>query len=115
MSFVDLCRIVPDKLTEIEAAVQKAVTNEECDLVILSGGTGFTPDDVTPEAVLKVIDKKADSLVHYLQTEALKITPMTCLSRTVIGTVTRGDKQIMIITLPGKPKAIVENLTILLA
>ena len=83
-------------------------------MVLLSGGTGFTPDDVTPEAVLKVIDKRAESLVHYLQTEALKITPMTCLSRTVIGTIYKGDKQVMVITLPGKPKAIVENLTILL-
>lgn len=60
--------------------------------MMISGGTGFTPDDVTPEAVLKVIEKRADSLVHYLQTEALKITPMTCLSRTIIGTVMKGDK-----------------------
>lgn len=61
-------------------------------MVLLSGGTGFTPDDVTPEAVIKIIDKRADSLVHYLQTEALKITPMTCLSRTVIGMVNKGQK-----------------------
>ncbi len=53
--------------------------------MLLSGGTGFTPDDVTPEAVSKLIEKRADSLVHYLQSEALKISPMTCLSRTVIG------------------------------
>jgi len=95
--------------------LKRAVENEGCDLVILSGGTGFTPDDVTPEAVLKVIEKRAESLVHYLQTEALKISPMTCLSRTVIGTVRKEHKQVMVITLPGKPKAIVENLTILLS
>lgn len=87
-----MCRIVPDKETDIEIALRQAVAEEECDLVLISGGTGFTPDDVTPEAILKVIDKRADSLVHYLQTEALKITPMTCLSRTVIGTVMKREK-----------------------
>jgi molybdopterin biosynthesis enzyme MoaB len=70
---------------------------------------------VTPEAVMKVIDKRADSLVHYLQTEALKISPMTCLSRTLIGMMSKGDKQVMVITLPGKPKAISENMGILMS
>lgn len=92
MSICDLCSIVPDVEQEIEKAVREAVDFQGCDLVLVSGGTGFTPDDVTPEAVLRVIDKRADSLEHYLQTEALKITPMTSLSRTVIGMVRKGDK-----------------------
>ena len=76
--------IVPDSKDEI----QKALKNTKTDLILLSGGTGFTPDDVTPEAVLAVIDKRADSVVQYLQSETLKISPMTCLSRTVIGMIT---------------------------
>ena len=76
--------IVPDSKDDI----QKALRSTKADLILLSGGTGFTPDDVTPEAVLEVIDKRADSVVQYLQSEALKITPMTCLSRTVIGMIT---------------------------
>ena len=75
---------MPDSKDEI----QKALKSTKADLILLSGGTGFTPDDVTPEAVLAIIDKRADSVVQYLQSEALKITPMTCLSRTVIGMIT---------------------------
>ena len=69
----------------IQNAVNESVMGRGCDVVLLSGGTGFTPDDVTPEAVSKLIQKRADSLIHYLQTETLKISPMTCMSRTVIG------------------------------
>ena len=83
--------------------------------MLISGGTGFTPDDVTPEAILKVIDKRAGSLEHYLQTEALKISPMTSMSRTVIGMIKKENRQVLVITLPGKPKAIVENLQILMS
>ena len=49
-----------------------------------------------------------------MQTEALKITQMACLSRTVIGMISKKDKQVMIVSLPGKPKAIEENLGILM-
>jgi len=84
-------------------------------LVLVSGGTGFTPDDVTPEAVSQILTRRADSLVHYLQTEALKITPMACLARSVIGMIRKADgSQCTIVTLPGKPKAIFENLEILM-
>lgn len=53
--------------------------------------------------------------MHYLQTEALKITPLTCLARTVIGMIKSNNRQILIITLPGKPKAVKENLNILMS
>jgi molybdopterin biosynthesis enzyme MoaB len=43
--------------------IKRAILETDSDLVLLSGGTGFTPDDVTPEAVLQVVDKTADSLV----------------------------------------------------
>ncbi len=70
---------------------------------------------MTPEAVSQILTQRADSLVHYLQTEALKITPMSCLARTVIGMIRKADgSQTLVVTLPGKPKAIFENLEILL-
>ena len=55
-----------------------AVHNDQVDLILTSGGTGFTPDDRTPEAVDSLITKRADSLNQFMQAEALKFTPMAC-------------------------------------
>ena len=109
-------RIVKDDVDEIKKAVLKV--KDESDLIILSGGTGFTPDDVTPEAIESLIvqqgGKRAASLVHYMQSEALKITPMTCLSRTCIAIFANDrNSQTIVVTLPGKPKAVKEDLDIL--
>ena len=82
----------------------------DCNLVFTSGGTGFFERDVTPEATLEVIEKKAESLVFYVIQESCKIVPTACLSRAVIGT--RGKT--LIINLPGKPKAVKENFEILM-
>lgn len=75
-----------------------------------SGGTGFAKRDVTTEATRALITP-AESLMIYLQTEALKITPMACLSNGLIG-FTSNDS--LVINLPGKPKAVAENMEILL-
>lgn len=82
----------------------------DCDMILTSGGTGFTERDITPEATLDIIDRKADSMSQYMISEALKYTPMACLSRGVIGM----KGKTMIINLPGKPKAVKENLEILM-
>ena len=81
-----------------------------CDLVLTSGGTGFAQRDVTPEATLQIIDRHADALSQYVAAESIKITPMACLSRGIIG---MKDKT-MIVNLPGKPKAVKENMEILM-
>ena len=111
------CQIVPDDITEIQNAIYAAsVTfSSKLNLILTSGGTGFTPRDQTPEAVEKMISKRCDSLNYYMQGEALKCTPMACLSRSVIGIMIEEtqQKQILIVTLPGKPKAIKENWEIL--
>ena len=80
------------------------------DLILTSGGTGFSVRDVTPEATLQVIDRKADSLAQYMIQEAIKIVPSACLSRAVIGM----KHKTMIVNLPGKPKAVKENFDILM-
>ena len=59
------------------------------DLILTSGGTGYAKTDITPESIEPLLFKKADSLVHYLQTEAQKITPMACLSRSLIGIISQ--------------------------
>lgn len=82
-----------------------------------SGGTGFAPRDKTPEAVSTLFVRQADSLNHMMQSEALKITPMACLSRSVIGMVPcKGGQggEALVVTLPGKPKAVKENFEILM-
>ena len=80
------------------------------DLVLTSGGTGFSPTDVTPEAVEPLITKHCHSLTQYMQTEAVRtITPLACLSRSVIGIINDS----MVVCLPGKPKAVKENFEIL--
>lgn len=82
-----------------------------------SGGTGFSPTDVTPEAVEPLIVKQCHSLTQYMQAEAVRtVTPLACLSRSVIGIVNRPDgNQAMVVCLPGKPKAVKENFEILTA
>lgn len=85
-------------------------------LILTSGGTGFSPRDVTPEAVSELFTRQADSLNQMMQSEALKITGMACLSRSVIGMVPTGenDSEALLVTLPGKPKAVKENFSILI-
>ena len=66
----------------------------------------------------ELITKQADSLNQFMQAEAIKITPMACLSRSVIGVIEQAGKSgprrsAMVVTLPGKPKAVHENFTIL--
>lgn len=79
-------------------------------LILTSGGTGFAPRDVTPDAVSELLTRRADSLNILMQTEALKFTGMACLSRSVIGMI----DNVLVVTLPGKPKAVKENFSILM-
>jgi molybdenum cofactor synthesis domain-containing protein len=79
-------------------------------LVLTTGGTGFSPRDVTPEATQQVIDREAPGIAEALRAESLKITRHAMLSRATAGM--RG--QTLIVNLPGSPKAVKESLDILL-
>ena len=81
--------------------------------MLTSGGTGFAPRDVTPEATSPLLTKRADSLTEYMLREAGKITPMAALSRCQIGVIVTEGGSTMVINLPGKPKAVKENFEIL--
>jgi molybdenum cofactor synthesis domain-containing protein len=101
--------IIPD---EFDAITQTLI--EWCDagleLILTSGGTGFAPRDVTPEATRAVIDRDAPGIAEALRAESLKVTRHAMLSRAVAGM--RGGA--LIVNLPGNPKAIHENLDVLL-
>lgn len=80
------------------------------DLILTSGGTGFAPRDVTPEATRAVIDREAPGLAEAMRAESLKVTRHAMLSRAVAGM--RGHT--LIVNLPGNPKAVRESLEVLL-
>ena len=80
------------------------------DLVLTTGGTGLGPRDVTPEATIEVIDRQIPGIAEAMRIEGLKKTRRAMLSRAVAGV--RGKT--LIINLPGSPKAVKENLEIIL-
>ncbi len=102
--------IIPDEIDKITATLIHWCDNEMVQLILTTGGTGFAPRDMTPEATLQVIQKNAPGIAEALRTESLKITPHAMLSRGVAGI--RGKS--LIVNLPGSPKAAVENLRFLL-
>jgi len=84
--------------------------DEGVNLILTTGGTGFSPRDVTPEATRQVIVKQAPGIAEVLRQESLKVTQHAMLSRAVAGIRNRS----LIINLPGSPKAVKENLEILI-
>ncbi len=102
--------IVPDELPTIKSALEKWCDDENFDLILTTGGTGFAPRDVTPEATRAVIEREAAGLVHAMIAASLTKTPHAMLTRMVAGI--RG--QTLIINLPGSPKAAGENLETIL-
>jgi molybdenum cofactor synthesis domain-containing protein len=80
------------------------------DLILTTGGTGLSPRDVAPEATRKILDKEIPGMAEAIRAYGLKITPMAMLSRAVAGIRCRS----LIINLPGSPKAVEENLTVIL-
>lgn len=79
-------------------------------LILTTGGTGFAPRDITPEATRQVIEREAPGIAEGLRAESLKITRHAMLSRGIAGI--RG--RTLIINLPGSPKAVRENMAVLL-
>lgn len=107
---VELEAIVPDEESVIAGTLMTWADEVELDLVLTTGGTGFAPRDVTPEATRGVLEREAPGLVEAMRAASLKITPHAMLSRAVAGI--RG--QTLIINLPGSPKAVRENLETIL-
>ena len=107
---VDLTHIVPDDFMEIKRSLQKWCDDAHLDLILTTGGTGFAPRDVTPEATKQVIEREAPGLVQAMIASSLQKTPHAMLTRMVAGI--RGTT--LIVNLPGSPKAACENLAVIL-
>lgn len=99
-------RVLPDEQDELERAMIDMADNQECCLVVTSGGTGPAPRDVTPEATAAVCEKMMPGFGELMRQESLKYVPTAILSRQTAGI--RG--RTLIVNLPGKPKAIRECL-----
>ena len=104
---VDRIDLVPDEQELIERALHHAAQDEVA-LVVTTGGTGFAPRDVTPEATKAVVERETPGISEAIRYESLKITPKAMLSRAASGI--RGKT--LIVNLPGSPKAVRESLTV---
>jgi molybdenum cofactor synthesis domain-containing protein len=102
--------IIPDEQPAIEAQLIAWCDASAADVILTTGGTGFAPRDVTPEATLAVMHRGAPGIAEAIRAESLKITPHAMLSRGAA--VIRG--QALIVNLPGSPKGAVESLRVIL-
>jgi molybdopterin adenylyltransferase len=99
-------RIIPDEQPQIEAALRELADTADCSLIVTTGGTGPALRDVTPEATEAVCEKMLPGFGELMRATSLKFVPTAILSRQTAGI--RG--RTLIVNLPGRPKAIRENL-----
>src|SRR5947207_11470684 len=99
-------RVIPDERAVIEAELRRMADEAGCCLVVTTGGTGPAPRDVTPEATAAVCEKMLPGFGELMRSTSLKFVPTAILSRQTAGV--RG--RTLIVNLPGRPKAIRENL-----
>ena len=102
--------LLPDNESAIRAILCEWADSGELDVILTTGGTGFAPRDVTPEATRAVIDRESPGLAEAMRAASLKITTHAMLSRIVTGI----RKKTLIINLPGSPKGAVENLQVVI-
>ena len=101
--------ILPDEESAIREILASWADSQDLDILLTTGGTGFSPRDVTPEATRAVIEREAPGLAEAMRAASLKITPHAMLSRLVAGI----RKKTLIINLPGSPKGAVENMQVI--
>jgi len=97
-----VCRLIPDEQPVIEVTLRQLCDEENCCLVVTTGGTGPARRDVTPEATAAVCDKLLDGFGEQMRAVSLRVVPTAILSRQIAGV--RGRS--LIVNLPGKPSAI---------
>ena len=98
--------VVPDEFDAIRAELIRCADEKEIALVLTTGGTGFSPRDITPEATVAVVERPTPGIPEAMRAESMRITPKGCLSRSAAGI----RKRTLIINLPGSPKAAGENI-----
>jgi len=100
--------VVPDEIPAIITAISDSA--REASLIVTTGGTGFGPRDVTPEATIQVLEREAPGLAHMMMARGLDSTPMAALSRARAGSI--GSS--LVVNLPGSSKGAVESLEAIL-
>lgn len=98
--------ILPDEISAIQEMLQTWADAGEADVILTTGGTGFAPRDITPEATRAVVERLTPGLDEAMRAASLKATPHAMLSRAISGIRNRT----LIINLPGSPKGATENL-----
>jgi molybdopterin adenylyltransferase len=101
--------VVPDDRAAIEASLRELCDDDVADLVLSTGGTGFAPRDVTPEATRAVLERLSPGVDEALRADALRQTPHGMLARGISGT--RG--RTVVVNLPGSPAACEEGWAVL--
>ena len=103
---VTVTAIVPDEQAQIEEKLRQSADSGTVQLLVTTGGTGFAPRDVTPEATLTVCDRLTPGIPEAMRYASMQVTNRAMLSRAQAGI----RKGTLIINLPGSPKAAKENL-----
>ncbi len=99
-------KIIPDEREVISSELVNLSHSGDVDLILTTGGTGFAPRDITPEATMDVIEKEVPGLPELMRHETIEITRRAALSRARAGII----KDTLIINLPGSSKAVKECL-----
>jgi len=102
--------LLPDEESAIRDLLISWADSNEMDVILTTGGTGFSPRDVTPEATRAVIQREVPGMAEAMRAASLKVTPHAMLSRIVTGI----RSKTLIINLPGSPKGAVENLQVVM-
>ena len=102
--------LVPDELGAIQDQLIAWADEDDVDVILTTGGTGFSPRDQTPEATQAVIERPAPGLAEAMRLASLQVTPHAMLSRAVAGI----RRRTLIVNLPGSPKGALENLRVIL-
>ena len=99
-------QMIPDEKLQIQETLVKCADELKISLILTTGGTGFSPRDITPEATLEIVERQTPGIPEAMRAESMRITPKGCLSRSAAGI----RKRTLIINLPGSKKACVENI-----
>ena len=102
--------IIPDDRRRIVETLREWVDKVGLSLIVTSGGTGLSPTDVTPQAMKEVLDYEVPGMAEAMRAESLKKTPHAMISRAMAGV----RRTCLIINLPGSPRGVEENLSVIL-
>lgn len=102
--------LLPDGVEPLASELKRLCDEDLADLILTTGGTGFSPTDLTPEATRSVVERPAPGIAEAMRWQSLQITPRAMLSRAAAGI----RKQALIVNLPGSPKACMESMDVFL-